>query len=362
MQTNARMRHAARLITSLGALLAGAIPCVAGAAQMRVPSEPAGCQTNAANNFFCTLREAIEAANRTPEADLIVLSAGEYVLETADHFKEGDNALPAIVDALTIEGHGAVIRRSSKQGTPPFRLFRVEKSGDLTLKNVTLRNGATPLRFDGAAVWSVGALTIESSVLEDNHSGDDGGAIRSDGVLRITDSLIRGNSAAQRGGVGGALQNIDQFGPGRARIERTRFEGNSASTSGGALWLQGTVVMTNSTVSGNRAGDRGGAIMNYGSAELLNCTITDNEASNSGGLYAFGKVSMSNTVLSGNRVTAANGSGRNSIDCEGRVLSGGHNQIGSPAGCVIEGDATGNLIGPLGSLDPVRETAKGAAP
>ncbi len=61
----------------------------------------------------------------------------------------GPNGLPPISSAITIQGNGATIERSIAGGTPNFRFFYVSgdgadtynPTGDLTLQNVTLKNG-----------------------------------------------------------------------------------------------------------------------------------------------------------------------------------------------------------------------------
>lgn len=322
----------------------------ADAAELRVAAPSASCVSRSEEGMYCSLREAVVASNRSVEADIIVLAkAGVYTLTDLDHVNEGGNGLPAITGIVRVEGNGATIERSAAANVPAFRLFRVERGGDLTLNHLTLRNGSTPRGFDGAAIWSVGRLALAFCVLEENHSGDDGGAIRSDGVLSMSDSLVRRNSARWRGGVGGGLQSTTQFGSADSVIERTTFENNEAWASGGALWLMGTTVLINTTVSGNRAGERGGGLHNYGSVDLRNSTVISNQAGiTGGGMFTYGTASLSNTVLSGNRAMIAS-------DCEGVLFSRGYNQIGNSYRCKLEGDQTGNIRGGSPLLEPLSE-------
>jgi len=339
-----------RSVVRTGAVLLTATGGVQ-AATLHVAPTTAGCKADAVGkNHHCSLRSAIEAANRNTDADVVALDPnGVYELAEVDHANEGGNGLPAIVGTLRIEGNGATIRRSDAANVPLFRLFRVEKDGDLTLDRLTLRNGATPRGFDGAAIWSVGRLTLAFCTIEENHSGDDGGAIRSDGVLRIADSLVRGNSARWRGGVGGGLQSSTQSGSADSIIERTTFENNEAWSGGGALWLMGTTLLVNTTLSGNRAGERGGGLLNYGNLELRNATVTDNQAGvTAGGLFTYGPATLGNTLLSGNRAMIAS-------DCQGKLVSRGYNQIGNSYRCTLDGDATGNVPGGVPALAPISD-------
>jgi cysteine-rich repeat protein/parallel beta-helix repeat protein len=88
---------------------------------------------------------------------------------------------------------------------------------------------------------------------------------------------------------------------------------NGRSTSfpgGGAIWIDnGTVVLTNSTVSGNSAPFGGGGIFLSGSGALIliNSTVSDNVAdltgvggTGGGGIWAIGTVSLTNSTVSGN--------------------------------------------------------------
>ncbi|MEM7048319.1 MAG: choice-of-anchor Q domain-containing protein [Acidobacteriota bacterium] len=298
----------------------------------------------------CSLAAAIARSNQSPGRDVLVLEADAvYRLESSDHQNEGGNGLPAITDDLVIEGRGARLERLADDDQP-FRLLRVAASGRLELRHLVLTGGATPRGFDGAAIWNVGELVVDSCVIEDNQSGDDGGGIRNDGTLVLRDSLLRRNSARWRGGVGGGLQNAEQFGPARVRIERTTFADNDAWASGGGLWLEGSVTIESSTISGNRAGNRGGGIQNYGELEIYGSTVTDNQAHvTGGGLFTFGSVVLGNSILANNQAMI-------SAECKGSLRSAGHNLLGKKLfECTLQGEARGDLLETRASLGPLRE-------
>jgi hypothetical protein len=312
----------------------------AGSAALRVAAPGADCRAEPRKYIYCSLREAVAAANAAAGEQLIVLDKdASYDLTEVDHQNEGGNGLPAITGKLRIDGNGATIRRSDAAGTPVFRLLRIDKGGELTLDRLTLRNGSTTRGFDGAAIWNVGRLTLTNCTLESNHSGDDGGAIRSDGILNVADSLIRGNSARWRGGVGGGVQTSTQFGSAETLLERTRLENNEAWAGGGALWLMGTTRLVDTRLTGNRAGDRGGGILNYGALEMRGATVTDNQAGvTAGGLFTYGPATLSKTQLSGNRAMIA-------TDCQGTVTSLEHNDIGNSFRCTQQPGAAGAPAG-----------------
>ncbi len=325
------------LLLAAGALLAA----VAGVRADELRVDPAdGCADDGSAPAFCTLAAAIRAAERSPGRDVVHLAEGSVVtLREVDHLDEGANALPPIAGELVIEGHGARIERAAEAGTPELRLLRVTSEGDLTLRDLTLRNGATPRGFDGAAVWSTGRLTLERCVVEDNVSGDDGGGIRNDGTLRIADSVLRRNQARWFGGVGGAVQNAEQLGPAELVVERSSLLDNEASAVGGALWAEGTVRIVDSTLRGNRAGSRGGAVQSYGALEIVGSTITGNRAEvTAGGIHSFGTASLAGSIVAGNLAPVA-------ADCGGRFATLGQNLLGTLDECELSGDAPGDRIG-----------------
>ena len=90
----------------------------------------------------------------------------------------------------------------------------------------------------------------------------------------------------------------------------TTISGNSASGFGGGLSVNGTVSLTNCTISGNTATVGGGGANVYtGSTTMTNCTVSGNQTSGSraGIIFNFGTLNLRNLTISGN--TAANGGG-----------------------------------------------------
>ena len=96
-----------------------------------------------------------------------------------------------------------------------------------------------------------------------------GGGIDNNGTLTITNSTVSGNSGGSGGGIGGI----------------------------------GTLTLINCTVSGN-SGDKGGGIGSFGTARLINCTVTGNSASIAGGgvfdIGLGGGTTANNTIIAGN--------------------------------------------------------------
>jgi hypothetical protein len=87
---------------------------------------------------------AINTANSNGQTSNTIDLTGTYNLTTVNTNANGPVGLPAITSNLTISGNassGAVIERSTADGTPAFRLFYVSAAGSLSLEDVTLSNG-----------------------------------------------------------------------------------------------------------------------------------------------------------------------------------------------------------------------------
>jgi hypothetical protein len=108
----------------------------------------------------------------------------------------GANGLPQITGEMTINGHGTVIERSAPT---LFRLLQVNTSGNLTLNNLTIRNGIASA-VGGGGIANFGVLNVVDSTFTNNLGGC-GGAIytKADGSLAnhltVTNSIFFNNTA-----------------------------------------------------------------------------------------------------------------------------------------------------------------------
>ena len=233
-------------------------------------------------------------ANGNPGEDTITLPAGTYTL-TLGAASE-DNAATGDLDvreSLTINGAGA--RTTIINGNANDRIFDlISNLGDLTLSDMTLRNG--------------------------NSGGADGGAIKNvDNTLTLTDVTLSGNTAAGR--KGGAI-SIDA-GDAQLNVNRATFNNNSAD-QGGAIYGNGVSVLvqiTNATFNGNSATTVGGAF-SITHAALVNTTIEGNTAPSDGGVDKSGGSPSPRSTQSSPTTRAAIvptpfDSGSNNIDSDG---------------------------------------------
>ena len=253
----------------------------------------------------CSLREAVQAALNHADYYGCTGGASAWIKLSSEIYTVDLGTLPPINTAITIHGAGSsktVIQPSScnpieDDCSTNHRLFYIASTGDLTLENLTIRNGYVEEKYGGAIWNNGGTLNIYNSVFSANRSRR-GGAIENTGTLYITESTFISNMVGTDQ-VGGAIYNYNLTQS--ALIEKSTFSNNSANY-GGAIWNVGTggdLTITNCTFSGNTAGNYGGALVNNGTAILTNNTFSENSALSGAGIYiAAGKdLSLKNTII-----------------------------------------------------------------
>ena len=255
-----RLRYAVTLTT-----LAWAV-ATAGADTIVVTSDSGGT-----GGPDCTLRDAITAANTNTAtggcpagsgADTIELPASATITLTAvDNYNEGDNGLPPIVSAITINGNGATIERSSFVATPEFRIFYV--SAELILSNVSVVNGEANAMvprdgMGGGLFIAVGATVLLTDITVSGNTaylGGGGIASHSADSVTLTNCIVNGNSA---GGIGGGILN-DGTG---LSLTNTTVCGNTPDQIFGDPWTDngGNLISNDCTSCGGEDLDSDGAV------------------------------------------------------------------------------------------------------
>ena len=177
-------------------------------------------------------------------------------------------------------------------------------------------NAVRPFFVASGAKLSLNELTLTKG----NTASNDGGAIRNQGTLEVSNSTLSGNTSANRGGA--------IFNSGTLTVSDSTFSGNSANGDGGGIFNQNILEVNSSTFSGNSASRGGGGIFNFaGALEVNNSTLsgnaafgTDPIAGGGGGIGAFGfGATLKNTIV------ANSTSGG---DClVGAVSDGGYNLV-----------------------------------
>ncbi len=201
----------------------------------RVDASPGvnGCQTAAGT---CSLRAAIQEANAAGGTDRIVVPPGLYELEIPPINENAANVGDfEIIDPVVIDGagQGLTIIDGGRPlpGVPPEqhgmdRLFEIHPgAGDVTIRNLTLREGFSDERGGAIQNWSPGKLRLEQVTVRDSYATEAGGGLNNadirdyewpsgdppipivlaGGRVEIVDSIFTGNGS---GGTGAAINNV----------------------------------------------------------------------------------------------------------------------------------------------------------
>lgn len=343
-------------------------------------------------NGQTSLRAAVMEADALSEPSEIILPAGTYALTIAGSHNasaasgdldltqpisiEGAGAASTIIDAhalgdrvfdapqgasssplavafsgLTITGGTALDSSSSQTAEDYGGAMRLGRYTQATIDGCVFRDNQAPQTAGtaqyglGGAISSSGSLNIRNSRFEDNSASNSGGAIYLNGSLAtatIQDTTFDANSVTMDGG---AIESS-----GTLTIDRSTFSNNVAQNSnanaghGGAIDVESgsTLKLTNSTLSGNQS-VYGGALSNFGGFTIQSSTIAGNQAYIGGGIYGGG----SNAQLE-NSIVGENTASYIGPDASGAFVSLGHNLISNTSGS-SGFVATGDLL----NVDPM---------
>lgn len=272
------------------------------------------CRTSAGT---CTLRAAVQEANRSAAKDTINLPAGTFKLTRVGQDATASKGDLDITGQVLISGAGNTRTIIDANGaTTSDRAFDITSgAGAVTIRNLAIRNGKASaslqpggaVRVDGAAgtPW----LTLSSVVISAS-SGDLGGAIEAFGSrLTITGSVIKGSTSP--GGWGGGIAATDAA----VTITGTTISGNTASMGAGISQEGGDVNMTGVTIASNAASVNGGGYYAArtndhptAALEILASTIRANTAGGDGaGLHLETTADISQSTFDGNTAAGTGG-------------------------------------------------------
>ena len=251
----------------------------------------------------CTLADAIEAANRDEAVGGCPAGDGVDVIAlSADVTLEAE--LPHFATKITVEGGGFSI-----SGARAYRIFYVEASGTLTIKQLTLVDGRSGPENapglwtgDGGAIYNVGTLMISDSTFANNMAGQ-GGAIANSGKLDIVLTSFVENSAYAGPGA------ILNFAGAAMSIRESTFSLNSGHF-GGALANRGELHLSDSVFNSNKA-DSAGAISSLGKSTIRNSSFRYNSAKDGGAIGNSGEHTISESVFTENFALQEGGAIRN---------------------------------------------------
>jgi hypothetical protein len=293
---------------------------------------------------------------------LSLVSAVPTNLTVMNNFDAGPNSLRDVINYANTHEGGFNIRFAPGIGTITLTTGQIVISHDMNIIGLGAR--ALIIRGGNSRIFEIAtsaSVNISGVTLRDSKGGTlsgtlkAGGAVANYGTAQFFDCTIRDNTvgdATATVGWGGAIYNPSEA---LLRMERCTLAANTVRAGqalGGAIYNNGSAVLTNCTVASNQLITNGGSgfanngagagIYNLwsnavGDLALINCSITDNFAgpSPAGASINAGGVrngegpaicTVRNTIIARNQATTT------SRDVAGPFISQGHNLIGNTAG------------------------------
>ena len=198
--------------------------------------------------------------------------------------------LALVIDKnLTITGDAintTVLQRNTTVTNINWHI-EIDSAATVTLNNLTFQDFYSCV---GGAVYSNGNLTMNNCKILNNRAKTSASGIYSAGELNVYNTVFKNN---QNGAVC----------CGKANIEGCTFNGNYCQ-NGGAITVSGgkTVSIKNCLFEGNSASTFGGAITNRGYATIDNCIFRNNSAVYSESVIGnAGEILINNCLFDGNQ-------------------------------------------------------------
>jgi len=155
------------------------------------------------------------------------------------------------------------------------------------------RDASAPV-FRFFMVAAQGTLSLKRLTLRGGgarFSSISGGAIFNDGTLTVTRSTLTANVAF---GAGGAI-----FNRGTLTVTRSTLTANVGDTGAGISNI-GTATITNSTLAQNRTIHEGGAVSNFGTMLVTATTFAHNDADGGSAIFNLGPLTVTNSTFIAN--------------------------------------------------------------
>ena len=250
---------------------------------------------NGGSGAWQRLKEAVKAL---PEGSTITING----TITATNDSGGDNRGQIIITKnLTIQGQSGadsdILDASSLS-----RIFTVQSSKKLTLKNLKLKNGQPRVGISGGAILVQTGCTANLSdcIIEGCKTGTngDGGAMSISGTAFLTDCTVKKCEAEKNGGglyVYSGILTLTNTTIGGSEAG----DGNKAADGdGGGICIGlGRFFMNSGEISGNTGKKGGGVgIVNNSYFYMEGGTIKKNSASKGGGVFVNGYFGMKNNA------------------------------------------------------------------
>jgi len=288
-------------------------------------NDTGNCTTNACKTIVYAVGQAFGG-------DTIVIAAGTY--------KESKQI--TVNKNLTFNGAG--MKKTFVDGKTLHRVFKINASVTVTIKNLTIRNGKAS-STTGGGIYSAGTLILKKvKVANNTATGAGGGLYVYSGSATLTDTAITKNKGSNGAGIFGRVGNIT--------LNRVEISENTATSYTGGIRYQangGTLSLTNVTVSTNNGYTIGGISTGLGTTtNIRNSTIVENHIDPAN---TYGGISNSGTLTIESSIMAKNDKKQCFVPNTTKWVSNGYNAA-SDLNCDLDGinDFPGNVVnyGPLG--------------
>ncbi len=155
---------------------------------------------------------------------------------------------------------------------------------------------------DGGGVYGYGSITLSRVELSNNVAGNWGGGMTlgTAGSLDLADVTIADNTAERGGGLFAREDTVV------SATGTTWIDGNSASASGGGVYLYRT-DWTGGRISGNSAVDSGGGLYVYDGGSVVGLDIDGNTANTGGGAFVSGVLALESVQVLDNSANTDGG-------------------------------------------------------
>jgi hypothetical protein len=253
-----------------------------------------------------TLREAVEAANQHPGADVIRFAAGLHGTIPLTHGQL------EVSDGVTILGPGAA--QLAVSGSDQSRVLFVDFGVTASVSGLTIRDGQEMLF--GGGIFNEGTLSLTGCVVTDNSAINTdlsnttfgGGGIENRGTMTLWGTQVTSNTLV---GTQTFFQEIDNGGGGidnnggTLNIYYSALTGNQSFNGGALRTSNGTLNIVGSLISGNTAAGIVGGAMSLATSvnHITGTVISDNHITSAFGSGGAFSNNSSTTVLTGCVVT-----------------------------------------------------------
>ncbi|MFN8595362.1 MAG: choice-of-anchor Q domain-containing protein [Anaerolineae bacterium] len=251
--------------------------------------------TNTNDSGPGSLREAIVNANTLGGDDVI-----DFNLSGCPCVIVLSSTLPVIVGTLEIVGPGA--DQLAIDGNNSVRVFEANIA-PVIIANLTVRNGYTS--GAGAGLRSTSDVILTNVNLLSNTATLDGGAVFVGGTAQVTHSRFENNQCMASTCRGGALWVALPL-----TISDTDFISNTAHDNSGAVFAGQVVDLTGGLFQNNRCVGVpcvGGAIAISGRSTITDTDFINNTSVSSGGaVFSNYPITVTNALFQGNHCTGSN--------------------------------------------------------